>query len=139
MDDEKEKQMNREGVDTADQPAEGGQYRDEQTSRQPVENRTPTDTDTDELVPLFENESAEKFRTRWLAIQSKFVDDPNASVKQADDLVADVIENITRNFADRRGSLEKQWNSGGTTSTEDLRIALKQYRSFFNRLLSLES
>ncbi|HSJ88599.1 MAG TPA: hypothetical protein VK909_15415, partial [Anaerolineales bacterium] len=101
--------------------------------------RTSTEMERDELAPLFEGDAAEKFRTRWLAIQSKFVDDPSASVKDADDLVADVIQNITSNFADRRGSLERQWTGGGNTSTEDLRIALKQYRSFFERLLTLQS
>jgi hypothetical protein len=42
-------------------------------------------------------------------------------------------------FSDRRVSLEKQWNSGENISTEDLRVALKRYRSFFDRLLTLES
>ncbi len=102
------------------------------------ENKTQTDPRNDELVPLFEEDAARKFQSRWLAIQSKFVDDPGDSVKQADDLVADVIKNVTMNFANRRVSLEKQWNGGDNTSTEDLRIALKQYRSFFDRLLTLK-
>ena len=135
MNEEKEIPVKRDDADSREPSMENERHLEERTS----DNRTQTDTATDELVPLFGSEAAEKFHTRWLAIQSKFVDDPSESVKQADDLVADVIQNITRNFADRRGSLEQQWNSGGTTSTEDLRIALKQYRSFFNRLLSLES
>ncbi len=135
MDEEKGRQKTMEVVDTSDQPAEGGPVVEERVS----ENKARMEPRQDELAPLFEQEATEKFRTRWLAIQSKFVDDPSDSVKQADDLVADVIQNITRNFADRRGSLEKQWNSGGKTSTEDLRIALKQYRSFFDRLLTLKS
>ena len=135
MDEEKGRQKTMEVVDTSDQPAEGGPVVEERVS----ENKARMEPRQDELAPLFEQEATEKFRTRWLAIQSKFVDDPSDSVKQADDLVADVIQNITRNFADRRGSLEKQWNSGGKTSTEDLRIALKQYRSFFDRLLTPKS
>jgi hypothetical protein len=136
MDENKEKQMN---VDVVDTPEE------ELENEQPIEERIPknkTETDirnNDELVPLFEEDAARKFRSRWLAIQSKFVDDPSDSVKQADDLVADVIKNVTMNFANRRVSLEKQWNGGDNTSTEDLRLALKQYRSFFDRLLTLES
>lgn len=135
MDENKEKQMN---VDVVDIPEE------ELENERPIEeripeNKTQTDTRNDELVPLFEEDAARKFRSRWLAIQSKFVDDPGDSVKQADDLVADVIKSVTMNFANRRVSLEKQWNGGDNTSTEDLRIALKQYRSFFDRLLTLES
>ena len=135
MDENKEKQMN---VDVVDTPEE--QIEDEhQVEARIPENKAQTDTVNDELVPLFEEDAARKFRSRWLTIQSKFVDDPSDSVKQADDLVADVIKNVTMSFANRRVSLEKQWNSGDNTSTEDLRIALKQYRSFFDRLLTLES
>ena len=135
MDEDRDQRMNRDVVDTPESQVENERQTPERTS----ENRTPLAAGQDELVALFENDAAEKFRTRWLAIQSKFVDDPSESVKEADDLVADVIQSITRNFADRRGSLEQQWNGGGNTSTEDLRIALKQYRSFFDRLLSLQS
>jgi hypothetical protein len=108
--------------------------------REISENRAPADVVVnDQLEPLFEDAAAKKFRSRWLVIQSKFVDDPRDSVKQADDLVADIIKSVTMNFADRRISLEKQWNSGENVSTEDMRQALKRYRAFFERLLTLES
>jgi hypothetical protein len=135
MDEERDRQRDMEVEDTRQRSVEDERRMPERTS----ERRASTEMDRDELAPLFEGDAAEKFRTRWLAIQSKFVDDPSASVKDADDLVADVIQNITSNFADRRGSLERQWSGGGNTSTEDLRIALKQYRSFFERLLTLQS
>jgi len=135
MDENKEKQMNVDVVDTPEEELENERHTEERIP----ENKTQTDTRNDELVPLFEEDAARKFRSRWLAIQSKFVDDPSDSVKQADDLVADVIKNVTMNFANRRVALEKQWNGGDNTSTEDLRVALKQYRSFFDRLLTLES
>lgn len=135
MDENKERQMNVDVVDTPEEETEN----ESQLEEQSLENKSKTDTIKDELVPLFEEDAAHKFRSRWLAIQSKFVDDPSDSVKQADNLVADVIKTVTMNFANRRVSLEKQWNGGDNTSTEDLRIALKQYRSFFDRLLTLES
>lgn len=99
----------------------------------------PADAISDELEPLFETEEAKKFRSQWLSIQSKFVDDPRESVKQADELVASVLKSVTMGFSDRRVGLEKQWNSGENISTENLRVALKRYRSFFDRLLTLES
>ena len=135
MDEEKEKQMNVDVVDPSEEEMENEHRMEERIP----ENRSQTNSLNEELVPLFEEDAARKFRSRWLGIQSKFVDDPSDSVKQADDLVADVIKNVTMNFANRRVSLEKQWNGGENTSTEDLRIALKQYRSFFDRLLTLES
>ena len=92
-----------------------------------------------EFVPLLEEGEAEEFRSRWQDIQTEFVDDPSHSVENADELVARVINSITENFASERTSLEDQWNRGKEASTEDLRIAITRYRSFFNRLLTLES
>lgn len=154
MDENREKQMDRDVDDTHRDEMEHEQIEerqhDEQVERnapraeqrrdeQVSENRAPAATLDEGLEPLFEDEAARKFRSRWQVIQGKFVDDPRDSVKQADDLVADIIKNVTMSFADRRMSLEKQWNSGEDISTEDMRQALKRYRSFFERLLTLES
>jgi hypothetical protein len=153
MQNEKEKQMNIDAVDAADDADTGEErMRNEQiTEDRREENRAEhrserddsrnTSRDTsreDDYVALFEDNEAEQFRAQWLEIQSRFVDDPSVSVKEADDLVADVIKNITRSFADKRISLESQWKSGDV-STEELRVAMKRYRSFFNRLLTLQS
>jgi len=134
MEEEKEKQMNVDVVNATEGQSEMEQMAEVRTD----ENKTPAKEE--DFAPLFENDEAETFRSHWLNIQSRFVDDPSASVKEADELVADVIKSITRSFADRRISLESQWKSGeNNISTEDLRVAIKRYRSFFNRLLSLES
>ncbi len=97
------------------------------------------DHNDEKFAPLFENNEHEQFRAQWLEIQSRFVDDPSVSVKDADELVSSIIKNITRNFADKRTALETQWKSGDDVSTEDLRLTMKRYRSFFDRLLTLES
>jgi len=141
MEEEKEKQMNVDVVDTTDEPVENERQVEERVPENNTRAATPANTNAmeDELAPLFEGDEAKKFRSRWLAIQSKFVDDPSDSVKQADDLVSDVIKSVTMNFSNRRIALEKQWNAEENTSTEDLRMAIKRYRSFFDRLLTLES
>ena len=84
---------------------------------------------------LLGREESEHFRTHWNEIQGIFVDEPRAAVQQADALVSEVIEQITRMFTDERSALESQWNQGNDVSTEDLRKALQRYRSFFNRLV----
>lgn len=86
-------------------------------------------------VALFKHEDSEKFRTRWNEIQGMFVDEPRVAVQQADTLVSEVMEQINQMFTSEHGSLEGQWNKGEDVSTEDLRKALQQYRSFFNRLV----
>ena len=139
MQEEKVKQMNMDAVDatdTADTSEE--QMRNEQIADERNDQNKNSMRDDENFAPLFENNEAEQFRSQWLEIQSRFVDDPSVSVKDADELVANVIKNITRTFADKRTSLETQWKSGDV-STEDLRVALKRYRSFFDRLLTLES
>jgi len=84
---------------------------------------------------LLNHEESEHFRTRWNEIQGKFVDEPRSAVQQADALVSEVIEKITQMFANEHSSLEGQWNQGNDVTTEDLRLALQRYRSFFNRLV----
>jgi hypothetical protein len=86
---------------------------------------------------LFAAEDADTFRSRWLDIQTSFVDEPGGSVEQADLLVAEVMTQLARTFAEKRSTLEMQLTQGQEVSTEDLRMALRRYRSFFDRLLSI--
>jgi hypothetical protein len=86
----------------------------------------------DRFLPDVEN-----FRKRWQDIQTGFVDEPKSSVEKADQLVASIIQQIAQVFADERGKLEGEWHKGGEVSTEDLRQALRRYRSFFDRLLTM--
>jgi hypothetical protein len=86
---------------------------------------------------LFPQNESEDFRSRWHDIQSRFVDEPRHSVEEADQLVAAVTSRIAEVFANERGTLEGEWSKGQDVSTEDLRQALRRYRSFFDRLLSM--
>jgi len=86
--------------------------------------------------PLLPADQADHFTTRWTEIQASFVDEPRDSVEQADALVADLMQRLAAGFAGERERLESQWESGDDVSTEDLRVALTRYRSFFDRLLS---
>lgn len=88
-------------------------------------------------VLWLKQEEIAELQARWTSIQSKFVDEPRGSVEQADALVLDALERIEKVFASERTTLRQQWGSHADTSTEDLRTALKSYRSFFNRILTL--
>ncbi|MEV7780145.1 hypothetical protein [Kitasatospora sp. NPDC088351] len=89
----------------------------------------------DENEPLLGAEQ-EEFRSRWQKIQSDFVDDPRNAVHAADTLVAEAMQALATTFAAHKQDLEGQWHRGDEVPTEELRIALRRYRSFFNRLLS---
>jgi hypothetical protein len=86
---------------------------------------------------LFPENEANDFRTRWTDIQTGFVDEPRRAVEQADALVAEVIKRLANSFAEERSKLEGQWGRGDDVSTEDLRLSLRRYRSFFDRLLNV--
>ncbi|MFE0350898.1 hypothetical protein [Streptomyces griseoluteus] len=85
--------------------------------------------------PLIAHQEADTFRERWAKIQGTFVDDPKDAVRSADALVADVIQSLAATFADHKKELEGQWSRGEQVETEGLRVALQQYRTFFNQLL----
>jgi hypothetical protein len=109
---------------------------------QPRANAQPADTAVNaeaanERAALFEPALLSEFNTRWTDVQASFVDEPRRAVEQADRLVSDVIQRIADSFSNERTQLEQQWDRGGDVSTEDLRQALRRYRSFFSRLLSL--
>src|SRR5450759_509830 len=88
-------------------------------------------------MPLFSESEMKDFRSQWSSLQTGFVDEPRRTVEGADKLVAAVMQRLAEGFANERSGLEKQWDSGDNVSTEDLRIALQRYRSFFDRLLKL--
>jgi hypothetical protein len=89
-----------------------------------------------ERGPLLPEDQSERFSLRWQEIQTGFVDQPRDSVVQADALVADLMQRLAASFSNERERLESQWDRGDDVSTEDLRVALTRYRSFFDRLLS---
>jgi hypothetical protein len=98
---------------------------------------TPAKSAQEPNAPLFAPNDAQDFRSRWEKVQIGFVDEPRTAVVQADELVADVIKRLAEVFANERRKLEAEWDKNDNVSTEDLRVALRRYRSFFDRLLSV--
>ena len=86
---------------------------------------------------LFPSGDITRLRNQWTEIQSGFVDEPRNAVKRADSLVGDVLKSLSDTFARERERLESQWDRDGDVTTEDFRVALRRYRTFFDRLLSI--
>jgi hypothetical protein len=114
----------------ADEPL--SHERSEEGTRAVSESESPRD----EREPLLPSDQSESFTSRWREIQTGFVDEPRGSVAQADALVAELMQQLATGFSQEREQLEAQWDRGDDVSTEDLRVALTRYRSFFDRLLS---
>jgi len=110
------------------------------TGQKPSSLPNPAATDganQHEATPLFPTGEAEGFRTRWTEVQTGFVDEPRTAVEQADTMVAEMMQRLAQVFSEERAKLEEQWSRGDDISTEDLRQALRRYRSFFDRLLQV--
>jgi hypothetical protein len=124
---------------TADmaQAPEAGAIGEEAGGRSPVGPGAGQAAAEDTRTALFSDDDASDYQARWQEIQADFVDDPREAVEQADTLVAELMQRLAETFAKERAGLEGQWDRGDEVSTEDLRIALQRYRSFFGRLLSL--
>ena len=136
-------------AEEADAQARGGRWFNEkdatpadtpQADAASSADRSPADTAArsgEALEPLFTPDLAETYRLRWTSIQSGFVDDPRQAVRGGDELVAQIMTNLANTFADERHRVEAQLDATGEGSTEELRVTLRRYRSFFERLLSL--
>lgn len=89
----------------------------------------------DTALALFSDDQVNDLRGRWDQVQASFVDEPRGAVEKADTLVAEAISRLAEGFARTKANLDGQWKRGDSVSTEDLRQALRHYRSFFGRLL----
>jgi len=118
--------MNDKPNDSQMEPAENPEMNAEPVQRQVQE-------------PSFWNddEKEEAYRSRWIEVQAEFVDDPTDSVRNADELIAEVFENLSDAYMEERSSLEEQWAETGDVSTEDLRVSLTRYRDLFDRLMTV--
>ncbi|NMH97656.1 hypothetical protein [Pseudonocardia acidicola] len=89
----------------------------------------------DRPAALISHDRAADYRARWEALKAGFVDEPRTAVRGADELVGQVLDEIEEVFRRQRGELERDLHDD-QASTEDLRLALGRYRSFFDRLLA---
>jgi hypothetical protein len=119
---------------STEQIANAGAEKTEQPSGQALA-RSPQDGE-EPRTQLLEQDEMEGIVDRWRDIQASFVDEPRKAVKDADALVAELMQQLARMFASQREQLEANWTAGDSVSTEDLRQGLQRYRSFFERLLA---
>ena len=120
-------------VESATRPAAADNAADPAAADGPAV-RTGAEGSTEQ--PLLTADDGASFQRRWEEVQTRFVDEPRGAVQDADALVANLMQRLAQGFAQERERLEAQWDRGEDISTEDLRVALQRYRSFFQRLLT---
>jgi hypothetical protein len=103
----------------------------------PVAEDSRIEGESSSTTELFADDELAGLRARWNQVQAGFVDDPRDCVQRADGLVSDVVGQLTSGFTEACSRLEQHWGRGEEASTEDLRVALRRYRDFFERLLAV--
>jgi len=120
-------------------------------TEEPGDPDPPDDTDDvsafellprDPLKELVEHDGrvlcdARSYQERWNSIQIGFVDEPHYAVESAGRLLAEVLGEVASTFASKRKDLESQWRHDREISTEELRLAFRGYRAFFQRVIAL--
>lgn len=82
---------------------------------------------------LVSADRASSLDARWNEVKGMFVDDPRQAVSRADSLIGELLDEVvSRHRRDLAHGLD-----GPDISTEDLRFALRRYRTFFDRLLTI--
>jgi hypothetical protein len=126
------------GLEAEDRPTKSTQSaaQDPDTEAAPLSSTGAADSASNTGGSLLPAEMDATFQQRWKEIQTRFVDEPRGAVEDADSLVANLMQQLAEGFAKEWERLEAQWGRGEDISTEDLRVALQRYRTFFQRLLS---
>jgi hypothetical protein len=83
--------------------------------------------------PLLAAEFSTEMLSHWNEVQVSFVEDPRASVQSADELVREIQAALVAASTERLCRLAGAWSEG--SDTEELRLALRQYRSFIDVIL----
>jgi hypothetical protein len=79
---------------------------------------------------------ADEMYQRWAAIQSGFVDDPRESVTEAAAFLSEVMTALLARVREREQALRDEWDRDDV-DTEGLRMVLRRYRAFLDRLAAL--
>ncbi|MFE2886022.1 hypothetical protein [Streptomyces sp. NPDC059272] len=99
--------------------------------------RVPQDAENGSLLP---HDESDKFSLRLQHAVTGFVDEPRSAVEEADHVLEEVAARFTEAVTKRRATLHGSWESKGSDGaddTEQLRLALRDYRELTERLLHM--
>jgi hypothetical protein len=100
------------------------------------EELSPGDVPVETVAAFWESEAVDGYRDRWQQIQLRFIDDPRQAAEQAHTLVGDVLDSFTEAVQRQREDLSR-WRSAQLDDTEELRMTVRRYRDYLDRLLGL--
>ncbi|MFI2504931.1 hypothetical protein [Streptomyces sp. NPDC018972] len=111
--------------------------------RTPVGTGTHHDGDRTPAARLLRLDDTDKLTARLQHAVAGFVDAPRDAVQEADRALQELTERFTEAVTERRRTLRRSWQDDGAdegkamaaTDTEQLRLALRDYRELAERLL----
>ena len=86
---------------------------------------------------LLPHDESDKFNLRLQHAVTGFVDEPRSAVEEAAHVLEEVADRLTQAVTKRRDTLNSSWESKGSDDTEQLRLALRDYRELTERLLHI--
>jgi hypothetical protein len=90
----------------------------------------------DIAITFWADSASEQFRTEWHEVKAQFVDDPVAALTRAHDLLTEAVHELTESMLAERDELDPLRGTA-TPDTESMRMAMRGYREFLDRILAL--
>ncbi|MEV6494664.1 hypothetical protein AB0M20_39490, partial [Actinoplanes sp. NPDC051633] len=87
-------------------------------------------------IAFWDEEAITHFRTQWHEVKADFVDDPVAALTRAHDLLTEAVNELTEALLAERDELDPL-DGKATPDTESMRMAMRGYREFLDRILAL--
>lgn len=87
-------------------------------------------------IAFWDEAAINHFRSQWHEIKADFVDDPVAALTRAHDLLTNAVHELTEAMLAERDELDPLRQTS-TPDTESMRMAMRGYREFLDRILAL--
>ena len=93
--------------------------------------------DVDETpISFWADDAIKHFRGEWHEVKAEFVDDPVTALTRAHDLITDAVNELTESLLAERDELDPL-RTTSSPDTESMRMAMRGYREFLERILAL--
>ncbi|WP_157437447.1 hypothetical protein [Actinoplanes subtropicus] len=87
-------------------------------------------------IAFWDDDATRHFRAAWHEVKAEFVDDPERALTRAHDLLTDAVNELTEALLAERDELDPLRGTA-TPDTESMRMAMRGYREFLDRILAL--
>jgi hypothetical protein len=87
-------------------------------------------------IAVWSAESADALRAEWHEVKAQFVDEPTEALDHAQSLVAHAVQQLAETLLAEQVELDPR-REEEAPDTEAMRVAMRRYRDFLDRILAL--